>query len=141
MYENHLYLQFTLFKNKRFILNLMPQQNASKFAIFYKYKNPKLIFPFFILCYLIFFSNGLCSHRPGNSLGEKSKVAWNEKWKNLHGHGYLYSKIMENFEAFSISSSINLLFLKSECQISLEKSFLSFLESGKANHYQLLLPR
>ena len=38
----------TLFRNKRFILNLIPQQNASKFAIIYEYKNPKLLFPFFI---------------------------------------------------------------------------------------------
>ena len=43
----------------------------------------------------------------------KSKVAQNDKQKNLIG--FTYSKIMANFEAFlyTISSSINLLFLKS----------------------------
>ena len=30
------------------------QQNTSKFAMFYLYENQKLIFPFFIWCYLIF---------------------------------------------------------------------------------------
>ena len=44
----------TLFRNKRFILNLIPQWNTSKFAIFYEYENPKLFFPFFISCNFIF---------------------------------------------------------------------------------------
>ena len=60
------------------------QQNASKFAIFYIYENPKLLFPFFILCYFIIFPNeypGPCRHRSGHSLGEKNNVARNEKQK------------------------------------------------------------
>ena len=45
---------------------------------------------------------------------EKNKVARNEKRKNLHE--FSYSKNMANFEMFCwvISSSINLLFLKSD---------------------------
>ena len=44
----------------------------------------------------------------------KNKAAQNEKRKKLHG--FSYSKNRANFEAFhwNISSSINLLFLKSE---------------------------
>ena len=44
----------TLFRNKRFRLDEMAQQNASKFAIFYIHENLKLPFPFFILYYFIF---------------------------------------------------------------------------------------
>ena len=44
----------SLFRNKRFMLDEMTWQNASKFAIFYIYENPKLIFPFFISCYFFF---------------------------------------------------------------------------------------
>ena len=50
---------------------------------------------FFILFYFIFSSNecpGLCRHRPGHSLGVKSKQ---HKMKNMY-----YSKNMENYEAF-----------------------------------------
>ena len=39
-------------------------------------KTPKLLFPFFISCYLIFFTNecpGLCWHRSGHSLGKTIK--------------------------------------------------------------------
>ena len=49
MYMYYFFYMMSLFINKRFILNLMPQQNTSKFAIFYEYENPKLLFPFFIL--------------------------------------------------------------------------------------------
>ena len=37
-----------LFRNKRFMLDEMTQRSTWKFAIFYVYKNPKLLFPFFI---------------------------------------------------------------------------------------------
>ena len=66
----------TLFRNERFMLDEMTRQNASKFAIFYIYENPKLLFPFFNSCYVIFLPNecpGLCQHRPGHSLGKKIK--------------------------------------------------------------------
>ena len=43
-----------LFRNKMFMLDEMTQLNASKFGIFYIYKDPKLIIPFFILCNFIF---------------------------------------------------------------------------------------
>ena len=35
-----------LFRNKKFVLNEMFQRIASKFAIFYVYENPKLLFSF-----------------------------------------------------------------------------------------------
>ena len=53
----------SLFRNKIFMLDEMIRWNASKFAIFYIYENPKLLFPFFISYYFIFFPNecpGLC---------------------------------------------------------------------------------
>ena len=37
------------FINQRCVVKLIVQRNASKFAIFYVYENPKLLFPFFIL--------------------------------------------------------------------------------------------
>ena len=64
----------TLFRNTRFMLDEMFQRNASKFAIFYIYENPKL---FFISCYIIYSLNecpGLCWHRPGHSLGGKIQL-------------------------------------------------------------------
>ena len=39
------------------MLDEMTRQNASKFAIFYIYENPKLLFPFFISCNFTFFRN------------------------------------------------------------------------------------
>ena len=39
----------------RHVLDEKFQRNASKFAIFYVYENPKLPFPFFISCYTLFF--------------------------------------------------------------------------------------
>ena len=62
------------FRNKKFLLDEMTWWNASKFAMFYIYENPKLLFPFFISCYFIFSPNecpGLCLHRPGHSLRQK----------------------------------------------------------------------
>ena len=50
-----------LFRKKKFMLDEMFQQNASKFGIFYIYENPKLLFPFFILCYFIFSPNEYCT--------------------------------------------------------------------------------
>ena len=49
--------KLTLFRYKKFMLDEMTRQNASKFAIFYVvlYKYPKLLFPFFISHYFIFF--------------------------------------------------------------------------------------
>ena len=39
-----------------FVLDEKFQRKASKFAIFYiLYENPKLLFPFFISCYFMFF--------------------------------------------------------------------------------------
>ena len=36
------------------MLDEMTQQHASKIAIFDVYENPKLLFPFLILCYFVF---------------------------------------------------------------------------------------
>ena len=52
-----------LFRNKKFILDEMTRRNASKFAIFYIYENPKFLFPFFISCMDLFYPyecSGLC---------------------------------------------------------------------------------
>ena len=70
----YLWINSWLFRKKRVMLDEKFQRKASKFAIFYMCKNPKLLFPFFILCYFIFSPNecpGLCQHRPGHSLGKK----------------------------------------------------------------------
>ena len=45
----------SLLRNKKFLLMFLPWPNASKCAIFYIYNNPKLLIPFFISCYFIFF--------------------------------------------------------------------------------------
>ena len=44
-----------LFRNKRFALNEMFQQNASKFAIFYVYENPYSFFRFSFRATLYFY--------------------------------------------------------------------------------------
>ena len=69
-----MYYQVQLNSILKFVLDEKFQQNASKVAIFYIYENPKMLFPFFILCYFIFLPNecpGLCRHRPGHLLGKK----------------------------------------------------------------------
>ena len=43
-----------LFRNKKFMLDEMTRQNASKFVIFYINENTKLFFLFFLSCYIIF---------------------------------------------------------------------------------------
>ena len=45
---------YSLFRKNRFRLDEKFQQNASKFAVFYIYENPKLLFLFFISCYFTF---------------------------------------------------------------------------------------
>ena len=92
---------FTLFRNKRFMLDEMTKRNALKFAIFYIYENPNLLFSFFNSSYFIYFPNecpGLCQHRPGHSLGENSKLHKMKNGKKLHG--FSCYKNMANFEAF-----------------------------------------
>ena len=42
----------SLFRNERFMLDEMTGRNASKFAIFYIYEDPKLLFSF---CVTLFF--------------------------------------------------------------------------------------
>ena len=44
----------SLFQISGFVLDEKFQPNASRFTIFYIYENPKLLFPFLILCYFIF---------------------------------------------------------------------------------------
>ena len=106
-------LLVALFRNKRFMLDEMFQQNASKFAIFLEYENPC---NFFISCYFIIFPNkcpGLCQHR--HSLGGKNKVAWNEETKKK-----LLMWDMANFETLALEHFIkhkNLIFLKSGSSI------------------------
>ena len=80
--KNYLFLDTssvysTLLPISEFVLDENSQQNASKFARFYIYENPKLLFPFFISCYYFIFSPnecpGLCRYRPGHSLGKNLK--------------------------------------------------------------------
>ena len=70
-------------QKKKFMLDEMFQRNASKFAIFLEYENPRNFFRFsfhfisfhFISCYFIFSPNecpSLCRH----SLEEKSSTKW-----------------------------------------------------------------
>ena len=88
------------------------QRNASNFAILLEYENLCSFFCF-SFCATLFFSLTNALVNVGHSLEEK-KVARNEKIKKLLG--FSYSKNMANFEVFccNISSSINLLFLKSD---------------------------
>ena len=98
--------------NKHLFSTLMPQRNASKFAIFLQYENPHSFFNFSF--YATFPPNECPGQWPHNSIREKeNKVAWNEKQKNLCG--FSYSKNIANFGAFhwGIKLRINLLFLKS----------------------------
>ena len=81
-----------LLRNKMFMLDEMLLWNASKFAIFYTYKNPKLLFLFFILCNFIFSPNecpGLCRHRLGHSLGGKIKLHEMKNGKSNFGFSYI----------------------------------------------------
>ena len=76
------------------MLDEMTRRNDSKFAIFYKYENPKMLFPFFISCYFIFFPNefpGLvCIHA---LLGENNnKVARNEKTNEKTTRVFVFQK-------------------------------------------------
>ena len=60
----------SLLQISEFVLDKKLQQNASKFAIFYIFENPKVLFLLFISCYFIFLPNecpGLCRHKPGHS--------------------------------------------------------------------------
>ena len=51
---NHDITTYTLLPILRFVLDEKFQRNASKFAIFDLYENPKLLFPFFISCYVLY---------------------------------------------------------------------------------------
>ena len=64
-----------------FVLNEKFQRNASKFSIFYIYENLKLLFSFRANLFFPLMNAPVYGHRPGHSLGEKNKVARNEKWK------------------------------------------------------------
>ena len=69
----------TLFRNKRFALNLMPQRNALKFAILLEYENPHNYFSF---CASLFFPlmNALVYIDIDQGIHKvKYKVARNEK--------------------------------------------------------------
>ena len=70
-------INFLKFFFALFMLDEMFRRNASKFAIFYIYENPKLLFLFFISCNFMFLPNecpGLCRHRPGHLLGKNLKL-------------------------------------------------------------------
>ena len=82
------------------------------------------------LSHFIFFPNGcpgLCRHRPGHSLGEKNKVAWNEKsnfgfwsvllelfvehkfwnWEECHSNDWMkFLKLRQSFVIFAYQPSV-----------------------------------
>ena len=86
-------LHSTLFRNKRFLVNLILQRNASKLALFMEKENPCNLFRF-------------------------SFRATYKQRKNLHG--FSFSINIANFEAFlqRIKLTKNLLFLKSDMYVS-----------------------
>ena len=69
--------KYTLFRNKRFMIDEMTQQNASKFAIGISYiRKPKVASSIFHFMLFYFFPSefpGLCRHIPGHSLGKNIK--------------------------------------------------------------------
>ena len=86
------------------MLDEMTLQNPSKFAIFYIYENPKLLFPFFISCYFTFSPNecpGLCRHGPGHSLGKNIKLQEMKNEKNYIG--FLVHEIWQILKDFARS--------------------------------------
>ena len=64
----------TLFRNKKFILNVMLKRNASKFAIFLEYENPCSFFIFHFV--LLYFSPNECP-------GLCRAIARNEKMEKI----------------------------------------------------------
>ena len=89
---------------------------------FWNTKTYVVFFRFFISFYLTFFHllmSWSMSKKTRAFIRGKTKVALNEKWKKLRG--FSYSKSMANFVTFcwNISSSINILFLKSVACVEL----------------------
>ena len=96
-----------LFRNKRLALNLMPQRNASKFAMFYVYENPHSFFRFsfcatlyfYLMSALVYVCPALCRHRPEHSLGKNIKLHEMKNEKNYMG--FLITKIWQILRHFS----------------------------------------
>ena len=72
-------------EKKWFMLDEMFQQNASKFAIFLEYENPR---SFFQIVLLHFFSP-MSTHRAGNLFGENEKHKKNYKGLQYIGEYYI----------------------------------------------------
>ena len=91
----------TLLPISEFVLDEKFQRNASKFAIFYIYENPKLLFPFFISCYFIFLPNecpSLCRHSSGHSLCKnKCSMKWKTEKATLGFRKYKIWQILQRF--------------------------------------------
>ena len=123
----------SLFKNKMFMLDEMTWRNASKFAIFLEYKNQHSFFSFFISCYLIFsLMNSLVYFNIDQPrIHQREKIKQHEMKYEGELQWFSYSKNTANFEAFRqvISSSINLLFLKSATVL-----YTSYTIHGKVMH-------
>ena len=103
------------FRNKRFALNKMFQQNASKFAIFYFQANSCGLFHSSFLATLQYECPDLC-HRAGYSYGKN--VKWHKMKNEINYMNLSVNKIQQKFEAFrwNILLSTNLFFLKSVCR-------------------------
>ena len=85
-----------LLRNKKFMLDEMPQQNASKLAIFLEYENPRSFFHFMLL-FSSYKCPGLRRHRQGHSLENKIKQ---HEMRNDVGFQFSYPQNLANFDAF-----------------------------------------
>ena len=73
-------------RNKRFMLDEMTYQNASKFAICLEYKNPSCFFHF-SLCYLIFSLINIISSSTKWKSSSQVQVSSIPSWRNLNLSG------------------------------------------------------
>ena len=80
----------TLFRKKRFLVNLKTERNASKFAMFMEKENPRSFFRFSFRATFIFpLMNALLYVDIDQGIHKgKMKVALNEKGKKLHGFSF-----------------------------------------------------
>ena len=98
----------TLFRKKKFLVNLITKRNASIFAMFMEKENPSVFCFVFHLKELSFFPYecpGLCRHRNQSC----------SKWKTKKLRGFSFSINIAYFEAFLSVFKLtkNLFFLKS----------------------------
>ena len=90
---------YSLFRNKRFLVNLKTKRNASKFAMFMEIENLCIFFVFNLEQPSFSLMNALVYVKIDQGIHKgKMKVALNEKRKKLHG--FSFSINIASFEAF-----------------------------------------